>query len=1031
MADNKKNNGEEMSVDELVSRLRDNISSADLPVDDSESASNKTISKKQDPDKDIASMLKKFMPEENAESDDFELDETVNESADDVDFELEGDSEYDVELPIQEADNAGVSEFEIDDISAAIFAEDFAEPDAGVIEDFIPEEDEAFINAISFEADDNEAKQKNKKKKGGLFGLGRKKGGGLADGYAKMLEMELESENADVVSPNVTEAPIFAEPEQLSFESGFDLQADEPSNEVEENQSFEPLAVDPMTFDLAVPPPAPFEDKAEEPISSEAPVAQESVDPFDLFDSDMPELEAIHSNENNYQNANAFTQDSPEEPESKDDKSFEISFAENTEPVPSQMFVFDNNTSGEEPEEEYFAPEKKPLAFDDDDETPIVPDESAFADVGPSDVSAFASENATSEDAPIVPPEELNDKDINLMLALGYEDELEKAIGKENVDVISDHLSAEIVDFIDIDNAYAFDGFEINSPDRFRAVGNRYKQEHFLMKLRLFGTGIFAIALFLFELLGMFGVTLGGALNIHQYPVVGIMLSLQFLVLAAAISWRQVLAGLYDAITFKPSPNSIPSVAVLMTVIYDIIMALIAPHSGLQLYNFPAALCLVFLVLNDYFNLSREIRAFNTIATRRPKYAVSTVNAAEKSAEEEMMAIFANDVQNHHDDKVLETRRVGFIDNYFRRTNIRSNKNRNLCMVIFPFIALAIALGIVSFVTNKSGVTAFNVSILTILFGMPMSSLFVSSYPFFSAVKTSFEKDATIIGEESIEEYSDAATVIFADKEVFPTEATVTKGIKLYDNNAIYYVLYHLTSLYSKIGGPLKERLEQATTELGHSEDVQIIRVAEKGVEATVDGKVHVLAGQAAFMAEKGIAIGYDPDDDRMIAEGASALYLVLDGVLSAKLYVNYELDPEFENVITSLAGENMETVIRTSDPNIDDELISAKLPVSRFPVRIIKCSAEENEDVETAEAGIVARNSLTSLARTIALCNKIRRVRKTSKKVSIISMVISLIIMVFLALFSSELGVPSIYVALYQIFWMIPMFLFTKLYVK
>ena len=97
----------------------------------------------------------------------------------------------------------------------------------------------------------------------------------------------------------------------------------------------------------------------------------------------------------------------------------------------------------------------------------------------------------------------------------------------------------------------------------------------------------------------------------------------------------------------------------------------------------------------------------------------------------------------------------------------------------------------------------------------------------------------------------------------------------------------------------------------------------------------------------------------------------------------------------------------------------------------IIKGISENNGEVESANSGIVSRNSLTALARAISLCNKIRRVRKTAKSVSVASMVVSVVMMIFLSLFSSELEVPSVYVALYQIFWMLPMVLFTKLYVK
>ncbi len=951
MAENKNNNSEDMSVDELVNLLRNNISAGeDLPEDTSEM---KTITRKADPDKDIASMLKNFIGDEVAQSDDFELDDAIEEI--DESFELEDDS-----APSE-------VEFEFDEASDETFGTDFDEPADDVTEifdDFEPD-DVSIVEEVAFEDEESMEKQKKKKGLGGLFGFGRKGGKGLADGYTQMLEMELEAEE------NVPEAVNEA-----------------ASDEVDEQINI-------------------FDDEAMGYVRA----AENAEDDYSAIadEPDMPELEKFDSE----------TAENEIEPE-----------IENTDPTVGTMFVLNNEEQSDAPEEDYFVNEKNPLAFDNEDETPIVPDMSAFENVPSSDARPDDIElEDMADDAEVSGG--LDDKDINMMLALGYEEELEKAIGKKNVDEFSDQLSAEIVDFIDVDKSYAFDGFELNSPEGFRSVGSKYKQENSEMKLRLIGTGAFALALFIFEFLGIFGVTLGGALNIHHYPVVGIMLSLQLLLLSAALSWRQVLDGLKEAITFNPSPSSIPAVAVLMTVVYNVVMALIAPNTGLNLYNFPAALCLVFMVTGDYLDLSREIRSFNTIATRRPKYAAIHSNPSARTAEEEMAEIFSGDNYDVADSKVLETKKVGFIDNYFHRTNIRTLKSRKLNLVIFPFIALAIALGILSYVTNNSALTAFNISILTVQFGMPMGLLFVYSYPFFGAVKAAFAHDATIIGEASVEEYSNATTIVFAEKEIFPLETTVTKGIKLYDNNAIYYVLYHLTSLYSKIGGPLKERLVQATAEMGYSEDVEILSVAENGIEALVDGKVNAIAGQARYMEEKGIFVGSDPDDDRMFAEGASALYLVLDGVLCAKLYVSYAVSAEFEDVIAFLGSENMEAVVRSSDPNIDNELLASKLRVSRFPARIVKSRPEENEDVQNAESGIVSRNSLTALAHAITLCNKIKRVRKAGRAVSIISMIVSVLMMVFLSLFSSKISVPSVYVALYQIFWMIPVLLFTKLNIK
>lgn len=1003
--DKKKNVGADESADsvnELVNRLRDNISSAG----EAPAGSEKTISKKGiDPDKDIASMLKKFMPDEKSDAEEFELDETPEEQT--SEFELEGDDtdgDYDVDTaPLYD-------DISDDDIDMDIEGVEPSDADGLDIDDV------TFTDGSDFDEPVPEVPkvEPHKKKRG-------RKSKSLAGGYAKMLKGEYDAEENEAKSAGA-DAP----------DGSVSAATETPEMPVTEVETAKPEA-----------------EKSEEINAENADYNYESISDAEMPDfsqyMNLSETDDEPKPENENTNVTEKAEDSAEsEPTETSLPAADVSADEEEEPtvntanipsepeMPTAQFI---KLSGEqkapekEKEDDYFVGTKKPLAFDDEDETPAVPDESAFDDDVAVETEQTADNEAVGTEDKAEPEknENLDDKDINLMVALGYEDELEKTIGKQNVDKIADDLNSEIVDFIDVDDAYAFDGFELETPERFRVIGNKYKQEHKTMKLRLLGTGIFAAALFIFELLGMFDITLGGALNIHHYPTVGVMLSLQLLVLAAALSWKQLAKGLLGAITFNPTPSSIPSVAVLMTVIYDIIMALAAPNTGLELYNFPAALYLLLLTTSDYFNLSREIRAFNTIATRKPKYVLAAA-ASGKSAEEEMNEIFAEDAR-YAEEKNFEVKKTDFVENYFRRTNIRSQKDRKLNLVIYPFIALAIALGVISYVTNRSAVTAFNISILTVLLCTPMSVLFFHSFPFFSAVKKAFSDDSTIIGEESVEEYSDATSVTFPDTEVFPTDGTVTRGIKLYDNNAIYYVLYHLASLYSKIGGPLKARLEQATAEMGHSENVEIVRVEDKGVEAVVDGKVRILAGQSAFMMANGITAAYDEDDEKMMNEGCSVMFLVLDGVLSAKLYVCYDIDHDFEAVIDTLAEEGTETLISTCDPNIDDELLASRLRISRYPARIVKRIAAEK--CERAEGGIVSRKSPAALASTITLCNKIKRVRKNSRISAMLSVIVGIIVMIFLSLFSSKLGLHSVYVALYQIFWTIPLFLFTKLYVK
>ena len=569
MSDFERKNGEDLSVEELVSKLKNNINSDDVPSAQDAKKKQESMKKNHDEGGDIASMLKRFLPEEG--EDEFELEELAEDSADD-EFELESE---DVEIePIASSDVYEQLELdtELDDV-------DNVETDLADDEFEFTEEDPSFDDGDSefeFGAPDIDDIPEQT--------LGTNS---LLAGFASVLEETYSPEESQLIAAAVLEA------------NGIDAQTGEPMSAVEktageidfaeedldELPEFEGLVKENLSDFEEITPPDVTAFEAEEPVIADEPAVGTDVaaDMFDLPDEEL--LIALEEDE--------------------------AALLEPEAPA-SQLYTFDTPVVPA-PVEEYYADDesKNPFAFDTDDEGPVVPDESAFDGVdNAEDLEArMMVENKFSE---------LSEDELNLMVALGYENQIADEDSIKKADEIAEKNNSEIVDPIDVDNSFAFDGVELSSSDQFRAVRNRYKQEHKVMKFRLWGTLIITLALLFFETftaLADAGVVapLGGALNINRYPVVNIMISLQLVVLACALSWHRLLVGLRDAVIFRPSPISVTSVAILCSVIYDIIMAIIAPGLGLRTYNLTAAVFLLALVVSDYLNLSREIRAFNTL----------------------------------------------------------------------------------------------------------------------------------------------------------------------------------------------------------------------------------------------------------------------------------------------------------------------------------------------------------------------------------------------------------------------------------
>ena len=85
----------------------------------------------------------------------------------------------------------------------------------------------------------------------------------------------------------------------------------------------------------------------------------------------------------------------------------------------------------------------------------------------------------------------------------------------------------------------------------------------------------------------------------------------------------------------------------------------------------------------------------------------------------------------------------------------------------------------------------------------------------------------------------------------------------------------------------------------------------------------------------------------------------------------------------------------------------------------------------EALESGLVSLGSAKPLVHSAILCNRLVHVGHTGGIITAVSLIVSLIIMLFLTVFGATGTIPSLYVALYQIFWMLPALIITRLFIK
>ncbi len=615
--------------------------------------------------------------------------------------------------------------------------------------------------------------------------------------------------------------------------------------------------------------------------------------------------------------------------------------------------------------------------------------------------------------------EEIDQTDLNLMIAFGMNEELKETVGEQAASEMTAEIEAQHEATAQMQAIKPM--YEYTSRAQNLEILTRFRSQFYTLLFRIGAAAVILLALFFIENFKLLGYELPAFMRPGSYPVVYTMVNLQFVVLAGALVYRQLIDGVKNLAALKPTPESLTAFTLLMSLLYTLIALFTAPISGPELFNMPTAFAVLLALLYEFLNLKRDIFGFNVISSNRRKFIVTPVTGETENVEREVFQDYIPE-----DSQIIRVNRTDFVDGYFAR--IRDQKvSKPIIGILIPVIfILAAGFFILGYLKTQSVYEAFRLAFLCVTLTVPLTAFAVYSLPLYKASKDAYDHESAIIGESALGEYAGSAVISFEDKEVFPSGGVKVTSVKVYGNNRIDTILYNLASAFITVGGPLADVFSKVTHDMGHSENVELLSVEDDGFTVTVDEtEVHI--GKASYMEKQDFEPPFDAEDKRIEANGSvGILYIAYEGQLAAKVYVQYTIDGEFEKILAQLYKTGMCVGIKSFDPNIDDLLLAKKIKAMKYPVKVIRSRTVEDipHGTDRSDSGIVSKKSVKTLLKTVALCERVSSVIKTGLIVKILGMLLGVVVMVFLYSFGSEITVSSLYLSLYQLFWIIPIVL-------
>ncbi len=606
----------------------------------------------------------------------------------------------------------------------------------------------------------------------------------------------------------------------------------------------------------------------------------------------------------------------------------------------------------------------------------------------------------------------LDEDDLHMLFTMGYESELSSLIGARNLTYLKSQFLQQDAkkDSAKYPHTYGYTGSEYTGENS-SAVLSAFRKDAKRLSLRSIFTALLTFLLLFLDLPYLLGTY---SEQLHTLSPYILPLAAWALLLGiAAFSFRELKTGLSGFVSFSPTHYSPAAILIFFVTAYDLLTCFTATVSPLPV-NLLTAILLLSLVLCDLLDWSNQIRTFRILSAPEKKTVLEKTRGYKRKMRlDDRIVQILNDSEGKNLYRVAKT---DGISGAFRRTGASNAASRPMNILITLSLSVSVlgALGVAVYTKADLRLTLFAL-ISLLLTTIPMSAAFSLFYPLFHTNRLLARYRCTLVGDESVEEYSRKKTVIFEDTDLLATEKC--SEINLEESADIWPDLRLATALFSKIGPTLSPI---STAKDGRPMTVNLLRISENGVEATVNNH-HLLAGDARFLNRAGIDI---PADCRERAlrrtETVGALYVAIDGVLKLCYEVEYTTRPSFEKIIESLAATGTEVAIRSYDPNVSQAFLEGLRSPKDPAVQVLKPVHQRDDDaIPLTDSGAVSLEDPEKIVSVIHGATAVKRSRRLLCRLQCIAAILAGVgigILFFLGI-SHEITAPRI--LLWQALWL------------
>lgn len=421
------------------------------------------------------------------------------------------------------------------------------------------------------------------------------------------------------------------------------------------------------------------------------------------------------------------------------------------------------------------------------------------------------------------------------------------------------------------------------------------------------------------------------------------------------------IRGAENFIKGKPNANTAVTAALLAAAIQGVWAFGVSPQKLVPLYGCAAALCTVFNLAGHYLVASRAYKNLRFLAPLRKKYSIQEIENKETAFEIGRGLLMG-------DPDIRCSVPTKFPSKFIENTYAADPANKYSKVMMPVFFLLSLAAGIIYAVIKSDYFAGASLFAAAACVSMPSCALIASNLPLGKADTKLTHMGAMISGHKAVGECGDVNAVVLDSSDIFSEGGCTIYGIKTYHGMRVDDAILDTAAIVIKAGGPSGEVFDRVI--LGKRDILppveNLVYEDKLGLSAWIHGR-RVLVGNRDLLINHNVEAPNRESELKYRHDNRQIMYLAVSGKIAAMFVVGYKANPGIKASLKMMENKGISVLVRTSDANITEELISNFFGVHKNAVKVISAVAGEMYRKErlkkrNAEAKIIHNGSVKSM---------------------------------------------------------------------